>query len=333
MDQNLLELIENVLFQSRILFPNLLYSIFFGTKAAKRKLPILKERWFDIAMHYQMARGRPAAHHGGGGVRGRLHCCLGHQVWSACHCDDWQRQAVFFSSVVYPVSEAQHPAHRDDRVPPAEQWDGWADTSPAQRHVTGAASRPQVARTPPLVVIRPQSRAQRGQRPLLSWVGFRHASDTTWPAPSGPRDTGGEGDRGATSRAASPHEAAVLRGSSLWPPAASGGRVHVREEGRSDPSLEPSLPGSLHSHGEKPEVFEPRGRRPHRGRQRGQAQAPPRQGSPLPCSSSTTRPASRPESSSGLQLTLRPLLGGAPVEERTCEAEVKKSASLIVMPI
>jgi len=26
-----------------------LYSIFFGTKAAKRKLPILKERWFDIA--------------------------------------------------------------------------------------------------------------------------------------------------------------------------------------------------------------------------------------------------------------------------------------------
>jgi hypothetical protein len=26
-----------------------LHSIFFGTKAAKRKLPILKERWFDIA--------------------------------------------------------------------------------------------------------------------------------------------------------------------------------------------------------------------------------------------------------------------------------------------
>jgi hypothetical protein len=46
------------------------------------------------------------------------------------------------------------------------------------------------------------------------------------------------------------------------------------------------------------------------------------------------RPASRPESSSGLQLTLRPLLGGgAPVEERMCEEEVKKSASLIVTPI
>ena len=29
----------------------------------------------------------------------------------------------------------------------------------------------------------------------------------------------------------------------------------------------------------------------------------------------------------------RPLLGGAPVEERMCEAEVKKSASLIVTPI
>ena len=32
-------------------------------------------------------------------------------------------------------------------------------------------------------------------------------------------------------------------------------------------------------------------------------------------------------------MTLRPLLGGAPVEERMCEAEVKKSASIIVMPI
>jgi hypothetical protein len=31
------------------LFQKLLYSIFFGTKAAKRKLPILKERRFDIA--------------------------------------------------------------------------------------------------------------------------------------------------------------------------------------------------------------------------------------------------------------------------------------------
>jgi hypothetical protein len=49
LDQNLIELIENVLFRSRILFQKLLYSIFFGTKAAKRKLPILKERWFDIA--------------------------------------------------------------------------------------------------------------------------------------------------------------------------------------------------------------------------------------------------------------------------------------------
>jgi len=27
-----------------------MYSIFFGTKAAKQKLPILKKRWFDIAI-------------------------------------------------------------------------------------------------------------------------------------------------------------------------------------------------------------------------------------------------------------------------------------------
>jgi hypothetical protein len=26
-----------------------MYSIFFGTKSAKQKLPILKDRWFDIA--------------------------------------------------------------------------------------------------------------------------------------------------------------------------------------------------------------------------------------------------------------------------------------------
>jgi hypothetical protein len=28
--------------------------IFFGTKAAKRKLPILKDRWFDIAIQYSV---------------------------------------------------------------------------------------------------------------------------------------------------------------------------------------------------------------------------------------------------------------------------------------
>jgi hypothetical protein len=44
-----LVLIENVLFRSRILFQKRIYSIFFGTKAGKRKLSILKERWFDIA--------------------------------------------------------------------------------------------------------------------------------------------------------------------------------------------------------------------------------------------------------------------------------------------
>jgi hypothetical protein len=49
LDQIFLVLIENVLFRSRILFQKLIYSIFFGTKAAKRKLSILKERWFDIA--------------------------------------------------------------------------------------------------------------------------------------------------------------------------------------------------------------------------------------------------------------------------------------------
>jgi hypothetical protein len=31
------------------LFQKRIYSIFFGTKAPKRKLSILKERWFDIA--------------------------------------------------------------------------------------------------------------------------------------------------------------------------------------------------------------------------------------------------------------------------------------------
>ncbi len=49
LDQISLVLIENVLFRSRILFQKRIYSIFFGTKAAKRKLSILKERWFDIA--------------------------------------------------------------------------------------------------------------------------------------------------------------------------------------------------------------------------------------------------------------------------------------------
>jgi hypothetical protein len=49
LNQIFLVLIENVLFQSRILFQKWIYSIFFGTKATKRKLSILKERWFDIA--------------------------------------------------------------------------------------------------------------------------------------------------------------------------------------------------------------------------------------------------------------------------------------------
>ncbi len=53
MNLNFLVLIENVLFRSRTLFQKQIYSIFFGTKAGKRKLSILKERWFDIATGYQ----------------------------------------------------------------------------------------------------------------------------------------------------------------------------------------------------------------------------------------------------------------------------------------
>ncbi len=49
LDQIFLVLIENILFRSRILFQKRIHSIFLGTKAAKRKLSILKERWFDIA--------------------------------------------------------------------------------------------------------------------------------------------------------------------------------------------------------------------------------------------------------------------------------------------
>jgi hypothetical protein len=49
LDQIFLVLIENVLFRPRNLFQKLIFSIFFGTKAAKWKLSILKERWFDIA--------------------------------------------------------------------------------------------------------------------------------------------------------------------------------------------------------------------------------------------------------------------------------------------
>ena len=49
LDQIFLVLIENVLFRSRILFQKRIYSLFFGTKAGKRKLSILKERQFDIA--------------------------------------------------------------------------------------------------------------------------------------------------------------------------------------------------------------------------------------------------------------------------------------------
>ncbi len=56
--QNFLLLIENVLFfRSRILFQKRIYSIFFGTKAPKRKLSILKERWFDIANPDPLVRG------------------------------------------------------------------------------------------------------------------------------------------------------------------------------------------------------------------------------------------------------------------------------------
>jgi hypothetical protein len=47
--QKILVLNKNILFRSRILFQKRIHSIFFGTKAAKQKLPILKERWFDIA--------------------------------------------------------------------------------------------------------------------------------------------------------------------------------------------------------------------------------------------------------------------------------------------
>jgi hypothetical protein len=55
LDQNFLVLIENVLFRSRILFQKRIYLIFFGTKAPKGKLSILKERWFDIAsLHIQL---------------------------------------------------------------------------------------------------------------------------------------------------------------------------------------------------------------------------------------------------------------------------------------
>ncbi len=49
LDQIFLVMIENVLFRSTILFLKRIHSIFFGTKAAKRMLSILKERWFDIA--------------------------------------------------------------------------------------------------------------------------------------------------------------------------------------------------------------------------------------------------------------------------------------------
>jgi hypothetical protein len=55
LDLNFLVLIENFSFRSRILFPKRIYSICFGTKAAKRKLSILKERWFDIANQYTRA--------------------------------------------------------------------------------------------------------------------------------------------------------------------------------------------------------------------------------------------------------------------------------------
>ncbi len=52
LDEIFLVLIENVLFRSRILFLKGIYSIFFGTKASKRMLSFLKERWFDIAIVY-----------------------------------------------------------------------------------------------------------------------------------------------------------------------------------------------------------------------------------------------------------------------------------------
>jgi hypothetical protein len=49
LDKKILVPNKNVMFRSRILFQKRIYSIFFGTKAAKRKPSILKERWFAIA--------------------------------------------------------------------------------------------------------------------------------------------------------------------------------------------------------------------------------------------------------------------------------------------
>ncbi len=40
-----------------------MYSIFFGSKAAKRKLSILKERWFDIANETNLITGHVFVKH------------------------------------------------------------------------------------------------------------------------------------------------------------------------------------------------------------------------------------------------------------------------------
>jgi hypothetical protein len=109
---------------------------------------------------------------------------------------------------------------------------------------------------------------------LLSRAGFRDAADPARPAPDGARDPGGGGGGVIEGCATSPHEAALLWGGTLWPPAATGSQVCVHAQWRSGSSLVSPLPGPLTSPGEEPDIFEPRGRRPNRGRWCGQERPP-----------------------------------------------------------
>jgi hypothetical protein len=60
-----------------------------------------------------MVGGGPITQHGGDGMCEGFHHHVGNEIWSACHRDDRQGQAVFVSNVVHPEPEAEHSSYHN----------------------------------------------------------------------------------------------------------------------------------------------------------------------------------------------------------------------------
>ncbi len=70
--------------------------IFFGTKATKRKLSILKERWFDTATPnpYLASECAPSPRTGRGG-----HTRLRVMGWGSSKSDDWRKSLALLTTL------------------------------------------------------------------------------------------------------------------------------------------------------------------------------------------------------------------------------------------